>query len=128
MTFTPRIIVALVAIALVALLLIFGPQACQRMRSLAVQNRVNQGQNEATVNSARDAIGTQGDVATNAAASEETTAKNREEIRNAQGADQGINPAVRDAGFTSLCRRPSFRNSPSGRVRCPAAPGVANRR
>ena len=120
-----RLIGAAVVLALVVFLLLWGPAACNAIRSLTVQNRVNQGQSDALTNSARDAIGTQGDVAGNATASEDTTRSNERNIRDAKGADAQVDPAVRDAGFASLCKRPSFRNSPSGRLRCPAASGVA---
>ena len=33
------------------------------------------------------------------------------EIRNAKGADAPVDPAVRDAGLASLCRRAAYRSS-----------------
>lgn len=117
----------LTVIAAVALLLaiLFGPAACQRIRSLTAQSKVDDAQHSALKNSAADAINTTGGVATNQAASEDTTRQNERDIRDAKGADQGVDPAVRDAGFASLCKRASFRNSPTGRVRCPASGSVA---
>jgi hypothetical protein len=123
-----KVLGIIAAIALVVGLLLWGPAACNAYRSLTAQNRVNQAQSNAFGASAGDALATQGNASANAIASEELTARNREDIRHAEGSDQSINPAVRDAGFASLCKRPSFRNSPTGRLRCPAAAGVAQPR
>jgi len=122
----------LVALGLVVLLVLgvvtLGPAACQKIRSLTAQNRVTSGQLGASQKSGSDAVNTVGNVAANESASEATTRTNEKDIRNAQGASDKVNPAVRDAGFASLCKRPAFRNSPTGRLRCPAPGGVAQRR
>lgn len=120
-----KLVMGIVLVGLILLLVTCGPAACNAYRGMVAQNRLNQGQMDAQTNSSKDAIATQGNVSANAQASEELTAKNREDIRNAKGADQSVDPAVRDAGFASLCKRSSFANSPRGRLRCAPAPGVA---
>lgn len=113
---------------LVVVLLVVGflyVRSCSQASQRAAQSKVDRGQGAAFQNSATDAINTVGGVATNQSASEDTSRSNERDIRNAKGADQGIDPAVRDAGLASLCRRASYRNSPSGRLRCTSAGGVA---
>lgn len=108
---------------LVFLVITLGPAACNSIRSLTAQTKVDEAQHGALVNSAGDAIQTQGNVAANAVASEELSRNNEQDIRHAQGANQTIDPAARDAGFASLCKRPSFVANPANRVRC-AHPSV----
>ena len=67
---------------------------------------------EAVQRSAEDAIDTVGKAGEREAASADLTQSNEEEIRNAQGADVTVDPAVRDAGLRSLCRRSSNRSDP----------------
>jgi hypothetical protein len=73
--------------------------------------QVEAAQSGATIESAKDAIGVQGNVAANEAAGADLTRTNAEEIHHAKGADQAVDPAVRDAGLASLCRRASYRAS-----------------
>ncbi len=113
------------AIAIVLIIGFFMIRGCIQANQRAVHSNVDRGQAGAASNSAVDAISTQGNVSGNATASEATTARNREDIRNAQGADQRIDPAVRNAGFASLCKRAGFRATASGRVRCTPSGGVA---
>jgi hypothetical protein len=100
-------------------------QSCADQRRQAAQSKVDRGQAGAFQNSSADAVNTAGGVATNQAATEDLTRRNERTIRDAKGADQGVDPAVRDAGLASLCRRPSFRNSRTGRLRCTPSGGVA---
>ena len=86
-------------------------QSCQRARVAATEKRLERAQSGAAVESARDVIATQGNVAQAQAAGEELTRTNEEEIRNAKGADAPVDPALRDAGLASLCRRPAYRSS-----------------
>ncbi len=96
-------------------------RSCEKRRSEAAQTRLQQGQAQAASNSAADAINTVTGVGTNQAASEELTRQNEREIRNAQGANDPVNPAARDAGLRSLCRRPAYRDNPKCRMFKPAA-------
>lgn len=120
-----KLIGALALVIAILLLVTCGPAACNAIRSLTAQTKVNDAQHNAFTTSAGDAVSTQGNVASNASASEDITRSNEKAIRDANGADAQIDPAVRDAGFASLCKRPSFRNNPANRLRCPLAPVVA---
>jgi hypothetical protein len=119
---------AMITAAIVVILIVLAIGAWQKYRSQAAQGRLDRGQHEALGNSARDAIATQGDVGARERKSDELTRTNEKEIRDAKGADARVDPAVRDAGFAGLCKRASFRNSPTGRVRCPPPAGVAKAR
>lgn len=96
---------------LCAVLLLFGPAACNKIRSLGLQNRVNQEQMDAMGNSAVDAIETQSNVSKAETQASDLTRTNEKEIRDAEGADQAVNPAARDAGLRSLCRRRVYSDS-----------------
>jgi FtsZ-interacting cell division protein ZipA len=91
-------------------LISFGLSQCQKRRSEAAQARVERSQAEAAAKSAEDAIGTVRRSGEAEKASEELTRSNEKEIRNAEGASDPVNSAVRDAGLRSLCRRPAYRN------------------
>lgn len=86
-------------------------QSCKRERMAAAEKRVERAQSSAIQESARDAIATQGKVAEAQAKGEELSRTNEKEIRNAKGADAPVDPAVRDAGLASLCRRAAYRSS-----------------
>jgi ABC-type protease/lipase transport system fused ATPase/permease subunit len=117
-----------IAIAAIAVILVLGflqVRSCQQARQQAVQSKVDRSQGDAMRNSAADAVNTVGGVAANQMAGEDLTRQNERNIRDAKGADQGVDPAVRDAGLASLCRRQSFRNGRTGRLRCTPSGGVA---
>lgn len=118
----------LLILALLVTILIAGPTACNKIRSMGAQGRLQQGQTEALSNSAGDAIAAQGAAAARERASEELTRTNEEEIRNAKGADAQVDPAVRDAGMRSLCRRAAYRDSERCRLLAAGAAGVEGRR
>jgi hypothetical protein len=105
-----------IAGAILLLVLLFaGPAACNAIRTKGAQVRLQGEQIDALGNSAKDAIATQGAASARERASEDLTKTNDEEIRNADGASDKVNPAVRDAGRRSLCRRPSYRDKPECR-------------
>lgn len=87
-------------------------RSCDKRRSQAAQSRVERSQAEAQSNSAADAIGTVQRSGESAAASEELTRSNEQQIRAAEGANDRVNPAVRDAGIAALCRRKAYANDP----------------
>jgi hypothetical protein len=97
----------IVLIAVPALLV----RSCDRHRSEAAQSRVERGQTGALSKSAADAVGTVAASGEASAASEALTRSNQQEIRNAPGANAPVNPAARDAGLRSLCRRAAYRDS-----------------
>lgn len=82
-----------------------------RAHAAATVARLEHAQGTATIESAKDAIATQGTATANEQASEQLTESNDKEIRNAKGADAAVDPAVRDAGLASLCRRPAYKSS-----------------
>lgn len=108
---TVRIVAMIVGALLIIAVLIFGLTECQKRRSQAAQARVERSQTEALSNSAADAIGAVAASGANQVASEGLTRSNEREIRNASGANDAVNPAVRDAGLRSLCRRAAYRDS-----------------
>jgi FtsZ-interacting cell division protein ZipA len=106
-------VIAMVVGGLFLLALIgFGLSQCQKRRSEAAQARVERSQAEAASKSAEDAIGTVRRSGESEKASEELTRSNEKEIRNAEGANDPVNSAVRDAGLTALCKRQAYRNNP----------------
>jgi biopolymer transport protein ExbB/TolQ len=116
MIFGKEIAVKLIAMVVGALLLIvvvgFTVRSCDQRRSRASQARVERSQAEAASNSAADAIGTVARSSEASRASEELTRSNEQQIRGAAGANDKVNPAVRDAGIAALCRRQSYANDP----------------
>jgi Flp pilus assembly protein TadB len=87
-------------------------RSCDKRRSQAAQSRMEASQAQAQSNSAADAINAVAASGRNEAASEDLTRSNERDIRAAQGANDKVNPAVRDAGITALCRRQAYRNDP----------------
>lgn len=85
---------------------------CSKRRSEASQARVEHAQSDAAANSAADAVNTVSRSGEAERASEELTRSNEQQIRAAQGANDKVNPAVRDAGIAALCRRQAYANDP----------------
>jgi hypothetical protein len=115
------ILMAMVA-GLILFLALWGPAACQKMRSQQAQSKLDRAQGDAFENSAADAINTQGAANVRERESEDVSRSNREDIRNAKGSDAAVDPAARDAAFRGLCKRASFRATEQGKLRCPPAP------
>jgi hypothetical protein len=107
----------IVVIAVPALLM----RSCDRHRSQAAQSRVERSQAEAASNSAADAIGTVDASGARETASEDLTRSNEKEIRHAKGSDASVDPAARDAGLRSLCRRPTYRDDQRCKLLKPAS-------
>jgi hypothetical protein len=107
---------AVTAAVLALVLILAGPAACNKIRSMGAQARLQEERGQAFGNSAADAIAVQGAAAARERAAEELTRTNEQEIRNAQGATEAVDPAVRDAGRRSLCRRPAYRDSEQCRL------------
>jgi uncharacterized protein HemX len=104
-----KIIAILILAAFVIGLAWFGLTQWRHARTAATESRLQQNQGTAAVESAKDAIATQGAAAARETASEALTAANEKEIRNAKGSDAAVDPAVRDAGLAGLCRRAAYR-------------------
>jgi Flp pilus assembly protein TadB len=122
MTITRQIGAIVALVCLVILLLIGGVAYWRHVHAEKTAARVEAAQSGATIESAKDAIGVQSNVAANEQAAADLTRSNEKEIRDAKGADQAVDPAVRDAGLASLCRRPSYHNSRRCQLRQPPAP------
>jgi hypothetical protein len=101
-----------IAVCLAILALLLALNQCEKRRNQAAQNRVNEGQLGARVESGGDAVNTVAAAGEREAASEQLTRENEREIRNAEGASDPVNNAVRGAGLRALCLRDSYRNDP----------------
>ena len=107
-----------IALAIIALLVaLAGPAMCHRMQREAARARLSHEQARATSRNGQDAVATVGSAARREQQSDQLTRDNEKEIRDAQGADVPIDPAVRDAGLGGLCRRPAYRDSERCRLR-----------
>lgn len=102
----------LIVIVIAALAGVLTLTQCSNGRQEAAQARVSTGQADAFANSAADSIAVQQAASGRERASEDQSRTNEKEIRDAQGANDAVNPAVRDAGVRSLCRRAAYRDSP----------------
>ena len=109
---TPRIIAMIVGAAIILLAVLYGPAACQRIRGLEAQGRMNQEQGNGFGNSAADAVGTVGTAGRREAESEDLTRRNERDIMAAEGARDPVNPATNRAGRNALCKREAYRNHP----------------
>lgn len=103
-----RLIAMIAAVVVLILVVSLGVRSCDKRRSAAAQSRVEREQTGALTNSAADAVGTVANVGDREAASETLTRTNEQEIRAAPGAAETVNPALRDAGIRSLCRRKAY--------------------
>lgn len=108
--------IAMGVIAVVLLLGFLQVRSCQQARQQAAQSKVDRAQADAASKSAIDALATQSAAHRREQESEAMTGTNRKEIRDAQGANDAVNPAVSDAGLRSLCRRAAYRNDDRCRV------------
>jgi Flp pilus assembly protein TadB len=106
-----RVIAIIVAAALAVLVVWAAFHFWQKSRSQGAQARVEHEQTQALSNSANDAVATVARSGEASAASEALTRSNEQEIRHAKGADAPVDPAARDAGLRSLCRRAAYRGS-----------------
>lgn len=110
--FSLRLILIIAAAIFLVVASALFVRSCDKRRSQAAQARVERSQAEAQSNSAADAIGTVQRSGEVQAASEELSRQNEKEIRDAKGSDAKVDPAVRDAGIRSLCKRSAYRDSP----------------
>jgi len=108
-TMATRIVVAVVFV--ICVLGLLQVQSCQRSKQKAAESRLERAQGKAVVESAKDAIATQGAAQERERASDELTVQNEKEIRNATGADVQIHPHVSVATLRGLCRRDAYRDS-----------------
>lgn len=112
-----RSILMITAIGLLLIIIItLGPAACNKIRSLTAQNRMNEAQHGALKNSAHDAVETVGKAAERERAGEAEVRRENEEIRNAEGADKPVDAGVGAAGVRALCAKPGFDRDPKCRL------------
>ena len=110
-------IIAYIVGGLVAVCLLWAAvHFYNKSRSEGAQGRVNAAQSDAAANSSADAVNTISRSDEAATASEAQTRANEKEIRDAKGSDAAVDPAVRDAGLRSLCKRNAYRDSERCRV------------
>lgn len=105
-----RIIAAALVITLIAG--IFAVRSCQSARTAQTREKLATGQAGAAIESGADSVNTIGNRMDADAATDTLTRTNDDAIRNAQGADAPVDPALRDAGLASLCRRAAYRGQP----------------
>ncbi len=109
----PWIMVAMIGLVLA----LAGPAACRKINNEAARARLAEASATAASRNGEDAVATVGAAARREQQSEQLTQSNEKEIRNAQGADMPVDPAVRDAGLGGLCRRPAYRDDERCRLR-----------
>ena len=111
-----------IALAIMVLLIaLAGPAACRKLNHEAARARLGEASAQAASRNGEDAVATVGTAARREQQSDALTRDNEKEIRDAQGADVRLDPAVRDAGLGGLCRRPAYRDSERCRLRRIAA-------
>jgi type II secretory pathway component PulM len=112
-TLTPlgkKIIFGLMLVAVLALL--FAVHSCQSARTAKTEARLNSNQTEAAMSSGSDAVNTVGEQGGREAAIDAATKENTDAIRNAEGADTPVPPAVSAATRERLCRRAAYSQRP----------------
>lgn len=125
----------LVLAGLLLAVIVFGVTQCQNARNSATESRVSRSQTGAALDSGADAVGAVGAVSGRNSATDKITMENDDAIDTAQGAHDPVNPAVRDAGLGSVCRRAAYhsdpkcvRFTPAARVAKPGAGSAPPRR
>ena len=111
--FAPWIMIAMIAL----LIALAGPAACRKLAGEAARARLGEASAKAASRNGKDAVATVVTAARREQPSGELTQSNEKEIRNAQGADARLDPAVRNAGLGSLCRRAAYRDDERCRMR-----------
>ncbi|HEV2044608.1 MAG TPA: hypothetical protein VGR05_08020 [Sphingomicrobium sp.] len=99
------------------LIALAGPAACRKLNAESARARLGEESAKAASRNGEDAVATVGAAARRERQSGELTQSNEREIRNAQGADARLDPAVRDAGLDGLCRRSAYRDDERCRLR-----------
>lgn len=107
-----RLIATIVGIVVLVLIVGLTVRSCDARHSKAAQTRVDSAQAGAASNSAADAIGTVAKAGEAERASEEQSRQAERDIRAAEGANDKVNPAVRDAGIAALCKRAAYKDDP----------------
>ena len=115
--FAPWVMIAMFGL----LIALVGPAMCRKINHESARARLGEEAAKASSKSGEDAVATVGAAARREAQSSDLTRTNEQEIRNAQGADVRLDPAVRDAGLGGLCRRAAYRDDERCRLRRIAA-------
>lgn len=111
MTYRSKLIAAAAIVAICLGGILMTSVLVGKWRQASTAARLSENQKGAALDSGRDAVGSVGAVMGNEAAIDRITRENENAIRNAAGAGDAVNPAVRDAGLASLCRRASYKCS-----------------
>lgn len=110
--FSARLIALIAGALLIIGIVAFTVRSCDRRHSQGAQSRLDASQAQAAANSSADAVNTVSRAGEAQAASEGQSRQAERDIRAAQGADQAVSPAVRDAGIAALCKRSTYANDP----------------
>ena len=106
---------------LVLIIALAGPAACRKLHTEQARARLGEEQTQAASKSGQDAVATVGAAADREQQSDHMSEDHEKQIRNAPGAQAPVDPAVRDVGLGSLCRRAAYRDSERCRLRRLAA-------
>jgi hypothetical protein len=108
-----KLIAGLALVALLALLLVFGPRYCSSLKGAAAQGKVDSAEANGQVQAAKDATGITANTMSDAQAIDQQTRTNDENIQKSAGAGVAVAPGVDDAGRRALCLRRAYRDQPS---------------
>lgn len=117
-----RVIAMIVAGVLVLLIVFAGPAACQKIRSLKAQARMDQAQQAGRVGAEQETMNTIGNNAGKAEQTDRTVKEGSNDIRKAPGADAQVDPRSRDAARRAACRMRAYRGSDECRALLGADP------
>lgn len=106
MTLAPRLIAILVAVALLAFLVIFGPSMCSAYFAEKQARKIEGGQSEATLDSVDEANRTAAEIDALEQTIEGETKDLADEVRNAPAGDSN------DAATRAACKLKAYRNTP----------------
>lgn len=102
----------LIGLALLALVIMWGIGALTSGATARTEARLNRNMADAAIASGQDAVATIGAQATAESRVDAQTKENENAIRNAEGADAPVSPAVGTALRASLCKRTAYRFDP----------------
>lgn len=112
----PILRIALFAVAILAVVALISMKMCSSGRQEAEQAKQDSRTATAYTEAAKDAVATIEARSGEEAELKEVVAEAAKDIANAEGSDQAIPPAARDAALRGACRLPNYRNEPACRL------------
>lgn len=109
-----RVILTVVAVALIVGALLFSLNRCQSSKTASKQAEVSQGQGQASVGAGQEAMNTVSNVAGNVAAADAAVAQGQNDVRGAPEAAKGT------AAVNASCRFKANKNKPECQPKGPA--------